>query len=470
MASASVEEELECPICTEFLRDPVTLDCGHNFCRGCITNYCEIWEDLGDLECPLCKAKIKKGNFRPNFSLANIVEKIKLLLLNPGKGDLCVKHMEKLHLFCKEDKKFVCLFCERSPEHRSHTILLLEEAAEEYKLQFPRYLRLLKKKREDIRSNKETTEKESRDLLQQTKTEREKTLALFSQLHAFLEVQKKLLLAQMEEVEEEISTRRDEHIDKLSEELVSLESIIQQMEEKLQQPARELLQDIGDTLQRCEMRKEFENPKAFPLELKWRFWDVCDLSPFLDGVTKQFKDTVVSGCPMQKANVTLDPDTANPHLILSEDCKSVKWGESAQNVQDNLKRFDVGSVVLGREGFTAGRHFWEVMVGTEEIWTVGVARQSVRRKDLYYSTPAEGVWTVGLWGGKHKASIPLDCPPLSLSGKLKKIRVTLNCAGRQVAFYDADTAGLLYLYSEISEETFFPFFYVRGKAHLQLCH
>lgn len=135
MASASppmdVDQEVKCPICMDYLTGPVTLDCGHNFCKDCITNFCEKWEDLGEiLECPLCKAKIKRGNFRHNWQLASIAEKIKCL----GKEHLCVRHKEKLHLFCKEDQELVCLICERSPEHRSHQVMLLDEAAEECKV------------------------------------------------------------------------------------------------------------------------------------------------------------------------------------------------------------------------------------------------------------------------------------------------------------------------------------------------
>ncbi|XP_066471510.1 tripartite motif-containing protein 10-like isoform X2 [Tiliqua scincoides] len=458
MATASMEEELKCPICKEILTDPVTVDCGHNFCRGCISRYCETWEDMGeDLECPLCKARIKKVNFRPNWQLANIVEKIKLLQLNPKKEDLCVRHKERLHLFCKEDKELVCLFCERSPEHQSHTILLLDEAAKEYKDQISIRLKILRAERENIQTLTADVEKESQDLLNQTVENRKKIMAEFRQIHEFLEEQERGLLAQMERAEKEIARRRIKHLDRLYSELFSLEILIQEMEEKCQQPTSEFLQDLGKTLQRSEEKEAFENPVAFPSELTCKIREFCDIKPLLDSVMKQFP-----------ANVTLDPDTAHPQLILSEDCKSVRWGDKRQDLLNNPERFDLYPVVLGHEGFTEGRHFWEVTVQSEEFWAVGVAKKSVRRKGKFNFSPKEGIWAVGKWGGKYIVYI-LPHYTLSLRQELKRVQVILKCPEGQVAFYDADTKVHIYTHSGASfcGETLLPFFYVFGEAHLK---
>ncbi|XP_066471695.1 tripartite motif-containing protein 10-like [Tiliqua scincoides] len=469
MASASpsmdVEEEVKCPICMEYLTDPVTLDCGHNFCRGCIFQYCETWEDLGeepgDLECPLCKAKIKRGNFRPNWQLANIAEKFKCLSRNRGKEHLCVIHKEKLHLFCKEDQELVCLFCERSPEHQSHTVLLLEEAAKEYKDQLCSCLEDLRKEREGILASKAGTEKESHNLLGQIEEKKTTTETVFNKLHQFLEKQKTSLLSQLEELEKEIAARGEEHMAKLEEELSSLEGLIQQMEEKCQQPASELLQDIRRTLQRYEKKEAFGNPVAFPPELTCRIGGFFDVKLLLKGVMKQFSGSA--------AKVTLDPDTAHPGLVLSKDRKSVRWGDKPQALPDNPERFDFVPCVLGREGFTAGRHFWEVTVGGEGWWAVGVARKSVRRKCHLDLSPEEGIWAVGKWVCYRVFNPPANTP-LSLRKELQRIRVSLDCTGGQVAFSDADTGVHLYTHSGASfcGETLLPFFHVYSKAHLRL--
>ncbi|CAI7935016.1 Hypothetical predicted protein [Podarcis lilfordi] len=75
-------------------------------------------------------------------------------------------------------------------------------------------------------------------------------VAEFRRLHQFLEEQEKRILAQMAEVEKEIAAKREAHLARLSRELSSLDSLIREMEEKLQEPASELLQDIRSFLQR----------------------------------------------------------------------------------------------------------------------------------------------------------------------------------------------------------------------------
>ncbi|XP_060126925.1 tripartite motif-containing protein 10-like [Zootoca vivipara] len=242
--SIDVDQEVLCPICKDYLTGPVTLDCGHNFCQGCVTKYCDTWEPMqvGDLECPVCRVRIQKGDFRRNFQLANIVEKIKLLALNERLEDLCKTHKEKLHLFCKEDGELVCLFCERSPEHKSHTVVLKEEAAQEYKTLICGRLEHLRKESEKILAYAAKIGEESHSLLKLTETERQKTVKKFRQLQQFLKEQEKRLLNEIEEMEKEIARIRDEHLATLSKELSSLERSILGLEEKSQQPASELLQ------------------------------------------------------------------------------------------------------------------------------------------------------------------------------------------------------------------------------------
>ncbi|XP_032998248.1 zinc finger protein RFP-like [Lacerta agilis] len=480
-----LSDEVTCSICLGYFKDPVTIpECGHNFCQSCLIQC--FGESEAEASCPQCRERVQRRSLIPNRQLANLVELIENLSLQGGKeeernGGVCEDHQEPLKLFCKEDEAPICVVCDKSKEHENHKVIPLKEAFEEYKGEICHCLEILRKEREEILGYPADLEKESKDLLKLTETERLKAVEKFKELHHFLEEQEKHLQNHVEEVEKEIAGRRDEQLARLSRKLSSLERVIKEMEEKRQQPASELLQDVRSTLQRYEKRERPEKPLAFPPELRNRILESCDLNGLVEDTMKQWKDALLfreqiqkdvqSFRNLQRANVTLDPDTAHPKLILSEDRKSVRWGDEEQDLPDNPERFNYRPCVLGCEGFTAGRHFWEVNVESRGYWAVGVARKSVRRKGRFSFRPEEGIWVVEKSGGKYSACTSPDPSPLPLREKPRRIRVTLDYEGGHVSFSDADSGAELYTFSgaSFSGETLLPFFYLRGdKTHLSI--
>ncbi|XP_028576183.2 zinc finger protein RFP-like [Podarcis muralis] len=457
-----------CSICLEYFKDPVIIpECGHNFCRSCLV---QCWgESEAEVSCPQCRETVQQNNLIPNRQLANFLQLMKNLSLQgrkeeERKGGVCEEHQEPLKLFCKVHEAPICVVCDRSRIHENHKVIPLKEALEEYKGEICSHLEILRKERGEILAYQAALDKESKDLLKLTETERLKIVEKFRQLHQFLEEQEKCLLTHVEEVEKEIAGRRDEQLARLSRKLSSLERIIQEMEEKSQQPASELLQDMRSTLERYEKRENREGePLAFPPELRNRILESCDVNHFVEDAMKQWKD-VQSFRNLQKANVTLDPDTAHPSLILSENQKSVRWGEKEQDLPNSPERFSSWPCVLGREGFTAGRHFWEVNVGSEEEWALGVTRKSVRRKGLFSFSPGGGIWALENWESGYWAFTSPDYSPLSLREKPRRIRVTLDYEGGRVSFSDADSGAKLYTFSaaSFSGETLLPIFFLWG--------
>lgn len=129
--------EASCPICLEYFRDPVSIHCGHNFCRACITR-CWEWS-TANFSCPQCKETAPERSFRPSRELARVLEIAKRLSLQAARGEAveeegCERHREPLNVFCKDDETFICVICRESRLHRAHTMLPVQEAVQEYKV------------------------------------------------------------------------------------------------------------------------------------------------------------------------------------------------------------------------------------------------------------------------------------------------------------------------------------------------
>ncbi|CAM5165538.1 unnamed protein product [Eretmochelys imbricata] len=129
----SLQDEATCPICLEYFTEPVTLECGHNFCRACTTQ-CWGESDTG-ITCPKCRQAVQQRNLRPNRQLANVLEIAKWLSVQAAKGSgVCVEHQKALTLFCEEDQTPICVVCHLSRTHRAHTVVPIREDNQEYKV------------------------------------------------------------------------------------------------------------------------------------------------------------------------------------------------------------------------------------------------------------------------------------------------------------------------------------------------
>ncbi|XP_016057019.1 PREDICTED: tripartite motif-containing protein 52-like [Miniopterus natalensis] len=135
----TLQEEAVCAICLDYFTDPVSIGCGHNFCRGCVTQLWGKEEEDGDEDCPQCRRSFTSRSFRPNLQLANMVQIIRQMCPCPYPGTpgndtgVCSKHQEALKLFCEVDKEAICVVCRESRSHKQHSVVPLEEVVQEYK-------------------------------------------------------------------------------------------------------------------------------------------------------------------------------------------------------------------------------------------------------------------------------------------------------------------------------------------------
>ncbi|XP_037648319.1 E3 ubiquitin-protein ligase TRIM21-like [Sebastes umbrosus] len=155
-------------------------------------------------------------------------------------------------------------------------------------------------------------------------------------------------------------------------------------------------------------------------------------------------------------DVTLNPVTAYPFLILSEDRKQVKRGEKLQFFRNSQQRFDVWSCVIAKENFSTGRHYWEVSVGESKDWKLGVVSESAPRKGLFDMSPSNGYYAIWWSGSQLRA---LTAPPLTKvksPPKLRQVGVFLDVDEGQVSFYNVKSGSEIYSFNgpEFTEKMF----------------
>ncbi|KAM7145494.1 zinc finger protein RFP-like [Macrochelys suwanniensis] len=458
----SLRDEATCSICLSFYKDPVSLDCGHSFCRACIA---QCWEGSDPaVSCPQCRETFPQRTLRPNRQLGNFVELVKQLSVPAAAGEgWCQAHQEPFKLFCNQDQMLICVICRESQAHRAHLVVPIEEAAQAYKEQIQTRLNTLKKEREELLEWKQDGEKQSQEYLGKIEAERQKILSEFEQLRQFLEEQEQLLLAQLEELDKEIVKIQDENVTKLSEEISRLSDLISEIEEKCQQQTSEFLQDIKSTWSRCDKVK-FEKPVAMPEDMRERVGVSSQRNVCLQEALEKFKDTLpyqlrfLISKAEKEVQATPEPDLANPCSLLSTDESVMQlYQDTGYLVKQN--RFYPAACVLGSKGFTSGRCYWEVEVGDKYEWVLGIARESVIQEGAISYTPEEGIWAFQSSGNEYWA---LTSPKtaLDLPHSPSNIGVYLDYEGEKVTFYDITSSGREQIFSFTSSFTgkIIPFF------------
>uniref|UniRef100_A0A2K6F790 Tripartite motif containing 35 n=1 Tax=Propithecus coquereli TaxID=379532 RepID=A0A2K6F790_PROCO len=136
--SRSFKEELLCAVCYDPFRDAVTLRCGHNFCRVCVSR---CWEVQVAPTCPVCKDRASPGDLRTNHTLNNLVEK---LLREEAEGArwaghrsprVCRLHRGQFSLFCLEDKELLCCSCQADSRHQGHRVQPVKDTAHDFRVE-----------------------------------------------------------------------------------------------------------------------------------------------------------------------------------------------------------------------------------------------------------------------------------------------------------------------------------------------
>ncbi|XP_078075242.1 zinc-binding protein A33-like, partial [Mustelus asterias] len=359
---------------------------------------------------------------------------------------LCPRHEEKLKLYCQDDQEAICVVCGVSKEHKDHQIVPIHETVQFCQEKLKESSVQLTKQVEEISGIEASQEKKVLELKDRTEGIKRRIISEFEVLHTFLQEEQEAAMGRLRDEEQRLLQEMEENLKKLHEEKSALETMITNIQQRMSEEDPVcLLQDVKDLTERlkqgianCQVVSASRlNVGVFQGPLQYATW-------------KKMRK-LISPVP---APLTLDPSSANPYLVLSEDLTAVKYSYTSQQLPENLERFDFCACVLGSLGFSSGRHYWEVDVGSRPDWDVGVAAESIDREGWVILTPENGFWTFG--HVEHS-----------------RIGVYLDHEGGQVSFYNAEDMSHLHTFVDTFTEKLFPFFYPSADTNtqpLKICH
>ncbi|XP_076125673.1 E3 ubiquitin/ISG15 ligase TRIM25-like isoform X2 [Alosa pseudoharengus] len=406
-----------CPICLDLLTDPVTLNCGHNYCTGCIKGCWDQEDQKGVYSCPQCRQTftprpvLNKNNF-----VAELVEQFRKTLIQgrptaspqcfAGPGDvecdsctgrklkavksclacllsycethlqrhdelfsgkrhnvvdvtgqlqdkICTQHQRLLEVFCRTDQSCVCVLC-LVDEHKGHDTV--SAAAE--------------------RTEKQKEMEETKRKLHQRLQEREKELP---ELRKAVETLKSSAQTAVEDSERiftemirSIERRRSEVTELIraqeKAEVSQAEGLLKQLEQEIAELRRRdaELEQLSHTddhihfLKSVNPQSQSEDSFSTSVSQSWSFEAVKKSVSTLKGQLEDFfKQEVMKISAADSCHFTLDPNTAHRNLHLSEGNRRVESRDELQSYPDHPERFEKRGHVLCREG-VSGRCYWEV--------------------------------------------------------------------------------------------------------------
>ncbi|XP_032363667.1 E3 ubiquitin-protein ligase TRIM21 isoform X1 [Etheostoma spectabile] len=520
----SSEDQFLCSICLDVFTDPVSTPCGHNFCKNCITEHwntndqylCPLCNNVfntrpelhvntfisemvaqfrqsaqqkassssseqqvskpGEVPCDVCtgtKLKALKSclvclvsycetHLEPHLTTSGLKRHQLIDPVENLEGRMCTKHDKPLELFCKTDQTCVCMLCPYS-DHSRHNVVPLKEEYEGKKAELGKteaeIQQMIQKRRLKIQEIKHSVD------LSDEAADREiaEGVQVFRSLKEFVERGLNELINTIKEKQKTTEKQAEAFITELEQEISELMKRSTEVEQMLRS------EDHLHLLQRAQSlnihqpppTKDWTEVRVRPPSYEGTVVKaVVQLEETLCKEMKKLVEAELKRVQWYAVDVTLDPDTAHPALILSDDGKQVNAGDVRKNLPDNPERFSKCTNVLGKQSFSSGRFYFEVQVKESTEWALGVARESINRKGDITLSPQNGYWTIWLRNGNEYRALAAPSVLLSLKSPPQEVGVFVDYEEGLVSFYDVDAAALIYSFTGCSfTEKLFPVFH-----------
>ncbi|XP_026159880.1 E3 ubiquitin-protein ligase TRIM21-like [Mastacembelus armatus] len=515
------EDQFLCSICLDVFTDPVSTPCGHNFCKNCINQHWDINDRCqcpmckrvfnprpelhintfisgmvaefrhgaqhkasssssdqqaakpGQVPCDVCtgtKLKALKSclvclasycetHLEPHLTASGLKRHQLIQPVDNLEGRMCREHDKPLELFCKTDQTCVCTIC-LVLDHRTHEFVPLKEEGEGKKAELGKtqaeIQKMIQKRRvkieelkESVRISKAAADRETAEGLQ-----------VFTALMESVERGLEQLIQEIEEQQESTEKQAEGFIKDLEQEISELMKRSTEVEQLSRSEDHLHLLQSFSSLKAAPPTKDWTEVRVRPpSHERTVVRAVAQLEDTLRKQTKKLVKAELKRVQQFEVDVTLDPHTANPWLILSDDGKQMHCGDVKKKLERNPERFCDEPSVLGKQSFSSGRFYFEVQVKGKTDWAFGVARESINRKGEILLSPKFGFWTILLRNGNEYKAAADPSVHLSLRSGPEKVGVFVDYEEGLVSFYDVDAAALIYSFTGCSfTEKLYPYF------------
>ncbi|XP_010617302.1 E3 ubiquitin-protein ligase TRIM50 [Fukomys damarensis] len=422
-----LQDQLQCPICLEVFKEPLMLQCGHSYCKGCLVSLsCHLDSEL---RCPVCRQEVDGSSSPPNVSLARVIEVLQL----PGGAEpmVCEHHRNPLSLFCEKDQELICGLCGLLGSHQHHPVTPVSTVYSRMKEDLAALISDVKQ------GQKEVDELIAKLVNNRTRIVNESDVFSwvirreFQELHHLVDEEKARCLEGVEGHTRGLVASLEMQLEQAQgtrERLAQAKCALQQFGNE---SYHEFIRKYHSTASRAELQQARPLEGAFsPISFKPGLHQ-ADIK--LTVWKRLFRKVLPA-----PESLKLDPATAHPLLELSKGNTVVQCGLLTQRHASQPERFDYSTCVLATRGFSCGRHYWEVVVGSKSDWRLGVIKGTTSRKGKLSKSPEHGLWLIGLKEGRVYEAFACPRVLLPVAGHPHRIGVYLHYEQGELSFFDAD--------------------------------
>ncbi|XP_060935574.1 tripartite motif-containing protein 16-like [Limanda limanda] len=415
--------------------------------------------------CLVCLASYCEKHLQPHLQSAAFK---KHKLVEPSEKlqeNICSRHDEVMKMFCRTDQHCICYLCSVD-EHEGHDTVTA--AAERTERQ-----RELGLRRQTIQQRVQDTEKDVKLLQQKEKAvngSADKAVdvseEIFTEMIRLLEKRSSDVKQQIRSQQETEVSRVRELQEKLEQEITELKRKDHELKQLLDtEDHNQFLHNYPSLSPLSESThsssfsirplRDFEDVTAAVSQVIGRLQDILSeteteilqIVSQVDVLLRQPEPETRADFLIYSQEITMDPNTVNTHLLLSEGNRKATWMSEVQSYSDHPDRFTYWRQVLSRESLT-GRCYWEVEVKVggggvhEAVAYKNISREGHSHECIFGFNDTS--WALSCYGNSYNFRYNSIETPVS-GPTSSRVGVYLDHSAGVLSFYSvSDTMTLLH--------------------------